>query len=143
MPITSQQAKRGAKRVFRWCFVDGRLDAGRARLAVQRIVKPPRRGYLAVLAHFHRLVKLEQAKYTARIESATVLPLHLKTRVQTQLESTYGPGITTAFTQNPGLIGGMHIQIGNDVYDGSVLSRLAALENSFGITAEWKQAREI
>jgi|GraSoiStandDraft_45_1057281.scaffolds.fasta_scaffold35174_2 F-type H+-transporting ATPase subunit delta len=143
MSMTTQQSKRGAKRVFRWCLIDGRLDERRARLAVQRIVKPSRRGYLALLAHFHRLVKLEQVKYTARIESARVLPVLLKTSVQRQLESTYGQGITTSFTQNPGLIGGMHIQIGNDVYDGSVLSRLAALEKSFGITAEWKQAREI
>jgi F-type H+-transporting ATPase subunit delta len=143
MLITAQQAKRGAKRVFRWCLVDGRLDEHRVRLALQMIVKPPRRGYLAVLTHFHRLVKLEQVKYTARIESARVLPVHMKTILKTQLESTYGPGITTSFTQNPRLIGGMHMQVGNDVYDGSVLSRLAALEKSFGITAEWKQSREI
>jgi F0F1-type ATP synthase delta subunit len=29
------------------------------------------------------------------------------------------------------LIGGMRIQVGSDVYDGSVLARLAALEKSF------------
>ena len=34
----------------------------------------------------------------------------------------------SSFVDNPALIGGMRIRIGSDVYDGSVRSRLAALE---------------
>jgi F-type H+-transporting ATPase subunit delta len=36
--------------------------------------------------------------------------------------------LDTAFAENPELIGGMRIQIGSDVYDGSVRARLKALE---------------
>jgi F-type H+-transporting ATPase subunit delta len=59
----------------------------------------------------------------------------LQARVRESLESAYGAGVTTAFVHNPALIGGMRIQIGSDVYDGSVRSKLAALERSLGIEA--------
>jgi F-type H+-transporting ATPase subunit delta len=39
--------------------------------------------------------------------------------------------LTTAFTQRPELIGGMRIQVGCDVYDGSVRAGLEALEKGF------------
>jgi len=47
------------------------------------------------------------------------------------LAQTYGHGVTASYTQNPGLIAGMRIKVGSDVYDGSVQARLAALEQSF------------
>ncbi|HVP79079.1 MAG TPA: F0F1 ATP synthase subunit delta [Thermodesulfobacteriota bacterium] len=43
----------------------------------------------------------------------------------------YGPGISASFVHNPGLIGGMRIKVGSDVYDGSVRARLAGLEKTF------------
>jgi F-type H+-transporting ATPase subunit delta len=47
------------------------------------------------------------------------------------LTHRYGPGLTTAFAERPELIGGMRIQVGCDVYDGSVRAGLEALEKSF------------
>jgi F0F1-type ATP synthase delta subunit len=34
----------------------------------------------------------------------------------------------TTFTENPTLLGGVRIQVGSDVYDGSIRARLNALE---------------
>jgi F-type H+-transporting ATPase subunit delta len=34
------------------------------------------------------------------------------------------------FAQNPALLGGIRVQVGGDVYDGSVQARLAALRES-------------
>ena len=45
----------------------------------------------------------------------------------------YGLGITTVFSIKPALIGGMRIQVGSDVYDGSVRRSLEQLKRSFGI----------
>jgi F-type H+-transporting ATPase subunit delta len=59
------------------------------------------------------------------------LPAGLQASVQAGLEHAYGQGLTTTFTENPGLIGGMRVRVGSDVYDGSVQARLAALEESF------------
>jgi F-type H+-transporting ATPase subunit delta len=128
---TSRKTKREAKRLFRFCLVNGVLDEGRTRQVVQRIIKAKRRDGLALLSHFQRLVKIECARHTAQVESAVPLPADLRAGIQAALARTYGPGISPSFAHNPGLIGGMRIKVGSDVYDGSVRARLAALEKSF------------
>jgi len=128
---TNRQTKREAKRLFRFCLVNGLLDEARTRQVVQGIVDAKRRGGLALLSHFQRLVKLDLARRTAQVESAMPLPEDLRASVQAGLARTYGPGISASFAHNPGLIGGMRIKVGSDVYDGSVRARLAALEKGF------------
>jgi F-type H+-transporting ATPase subunit delta len=132
---TTRQLKREAKQLFRLCLVDQRVDGDRVRLVVEKVLQSRRRGYLALLGHFQRLLKLEHGRHTAEIESAVPLPADLQASVRTGLEGVYGPGITALFAHNPRLIGGMRIRVGSDVYDGSVQSELAALERSFGITS--------
>jgi F-type H+-transporting ATPase subunit delta len=127
----SKQAKREAKELFRACLANGLLDEGRVRQAVQRVIEARPRGYLGILSHFQRLLKLDLERRTARIESATPLAADLQAKVQEGLSKTYGPGLATTFTQNPALIGGLRIKVGSDVYDGSVQARLAALQDSF------------
>ncbi len=128
---TSRQSKREAKRLFRFCLVNGLLDEARTRQVVQRIIDGKRRGGLALLSHFRRLVKLDHSRHTAQVESAMPLPEDLRASVQAGLARTYGPGISASFAHNPGLIGGMRIKVGSDVYDGSIRARLAALEKGF------------
>ena len=128
---TTKQTKREAKRLFRWCLVNGLLDEGRTRQVVQRMIESKRRGDLALLSHFRRLVKLEYARHTAEVESAVPVPADLRASIQAGLARVYGPGISASFTHTPELIGGMRIKIGSDVYDGSVRARLAELEKNF------------
>jgi len=127
----SKQARREAKELFRGCTVQGVLDENRVRQVVRRVVETKPRGYISILSHFARLVKLDVERRTARVESAAVLPADLQTQVQTSLASVYGRGLEVSFTQNSALIGGMRIKVGCDVFDGSVQARLAALEESF------------
>jgi F-type H+-transporting ATPase subunit delta len=128
---TTKQTKREAKRLFRLCLVNGLVDEDRTRQVVQRMIESKRRGDLALLSHFRRLVKLEYARHTAEVESAMPLPPDLRASIQAGLARVYGPGISASFAHNPGLIGGMRIKVGSDVYDGSVRARLAGLEKNF------------
>jgi F-type H+-transporting ATPase subunit delta len=127
----SKQARREAKELFRSCLAQGLLDDNKVRQAVQLVLQGKPRGYLAILSHFARLVKLDVERRTARIESAVPLPADLQAQVQTSLAGIYGRGLDISFTQNLALIGGMRIKVGCDVFDGSVQARLAALEESF------------
>lgn len=127
----SKQARRDAKQLFRSCLVDGLLNDDRVRQTLRRVIEAKPRGYLAILTHFHRLVKLDVERRTAKIESAVSLAPDLQAGVRAGLARLYGPGLDIAFTQNPALIGGLRIKIGSDVYDGSVQARLTALEESF------------
>ena len=126
----SKQARRDAKELFRACTVNGLLDENRVRQSVQQVIQLKPRGYFAILSHFQRLVKLEVARRTAKIESAVVLPDSLRESVRGNLNRVYGAGLGIAFAENPSLIGGMRVQVGSDVFDGSVQARLAALQES-------------
>jgi F-type H+-transporting ATPase subunit delta len=127
----SKLARREAKELFRCCLANGLLDDNRVRRAVQEVLAAKPRGYVAILSHFQRLVRLDIARRTARIESAVALPADLQSSVHNSLSRAYGPGLSISFSQSPSLIGGMKIKVGSDVYDGSIQARLAALQESF------------
>jgi F-type H+-transporting ATPase subunit delta len=127
----NKRARREAKELFRGCAVNGVLDENRVRQTVQHVAAAGRHDSPAILSHFCRLLKLELARRTATIESATPLPADLRVAVEAGLTRLYGPGLTTAFAYRPALVGGLRIQVGCDVYDGSVRARLDTLQESF------------
>jgi F-type H+-transporting ATPase subunit delta len=126
----SKQARRDARQLLGACMVNNALEENRARQAVSLLVKDKPRGYAAVLSQFSRLVRLETARRTARVESATLLSEQLQSELRTDLTHKYGEGLTFVFVHNPALLAGLRIQVGGDVYDGSVQGRLAALQES-------------
>jgi F-type H+-transporting ATPase subunit delta len=101
------------------------------RAAVRGIIEGKPRGYIGILEHFQRLVKLAVEQRTARVESAVPLPADLQAFLQTGLTKAYGAGLKVTFGQKPELIGGLRIKVGSDVYDGSVRAKLAALQEGF------------
>lgn len=130
----TKQIKRDAKQLFRLCLVNGLLDEDRTRAAVRRLIESKRRGYLALLLEFQRLLRLHRADHTAEVETAAPLPADLRAALQARLERVYGQDIITEFVETPALIAGMRIKVGSDVFDGSVQSELAALGQRLGIT---------
>jgi F-type H+-transporting ATPase subunit delta len=128
---TTKRARREARRLYRACVVDGLLDEGRALQVVEGVAGARRHGSLAILSHFQRLVRLDVARHRAHVESATTLPPDLRTSVEAGVARAYGPGVSTSFAENAALIGGMRVKVGSDVYDGSVLAALFALEERF------------
>ena len=126
----SKQARRDAKELFHSCHVNGVLDEAKVRQVVQQVIAAKPRGYFAILSHFQRLLKLDLDRRTARVESAVALAEPQQSAIRSNLTRRYGQDLIFAFTQNPGLIGGLRVQIGSDVFDGSVEARLAGLEAS-------------
>jgi F-type H+-transporting ATPase subunit delta len=127
----SKRARRDAKELFRACRVNGVLDEAKVRQVVPRVIAAKPRGYVAILSHFQRLVKLDLDRRTARVESPVPLAEPQQEAIRANLTRRYGSGLIFAFAQKPGLIGGLRVQVGSDVYDGSVQARLAELETSF------------
>lgn len=127
----SKQARRTGKALFRACLVEGVLDEARVRQTVARVLAQKPRSYFAILSHFQRLVKLDLERHTARVESPLPLPNDLQSRIQGNLNRLYGQGLTIRFLPKPALIGGLRVQIGSDVYDGSIQTRLRQLEVRF------------
>jgi len=128
---TSKKLRQESRRLFRNCIVNGDLDENRVRQTVRLVISEKPRGYVPILSHFTRLLKLEEDSRAARIESAAPLSPETQMQVRQQLTRRYGNRLNFIFTQNPALLGGMRVQVGGDVYDGSVESRLRALQESF------------
>jgi len=101
------------------------------REVVQKVIAAKPRGYMAVLHHFQRLVKLDLEARTARVESATPLSSAQQSELSNSLARRYGQGLQISFAHNPALIGGLRIKVGSNVIDGTVQGRLHALEDKF------------
>lgn len=127
----SKQARRDARQLLRSCFVKDVLDETHLMEVVRRIARARPRGYLAILAHFQRLVKLEMDRRAAVVESAVPLPQELASNITNNLNRLYGAGLKISFAQNPALIAGLRVKVGSDVYDGSVRARLNRLTEGF------------
>ena len=127
----TKQARRDAKQLFRSTVVNGVMDEGKVRSVVQKVLAAKPRGYLAILDHLTRLVKLEQDRRAAKVESAVALTPEQQSGVSANLQRLYGNGLNLSFHVNPALVGGLRVRVGSDVYDGSVAARLQQLEESF------------
>src|SRR4051794_5862809 len=103
----NKQARRQAKQLYRDSLVNGLLDESRALQAARLTVSAGRRNGPVTLAHFLRLVRLDCARHSARIESATTLSPDLQAGIEANLKTRYGKGLTTTFGECPALIGGV------------------------------------
>ena len=125
---SNRRTRRAARRLFRLSGPGGQVDEGRVRAIARRLTASERRGSGAVLRDYLRLVRIALERRSAVVESAVALADDIRADVTARLAGTYGAGLTTTFTVNPALLGGMRIKVGSDVYDGSVRARLAALQ---------------
>ena len=126
---STRKTKRASRKLFQLCATGGELDEGRVRMVAGRLAASPRRGAIQALMAFQRLVRLDRARHTARVESATPLGDTERATILTELARRYGPTLETAFVDNPALIGGVRITVGSDVFDGSIRARLAAIQS--------------
>ena len=127
----SKQSRRDAKQLFQSCQVDGALDEARVRQAVTLLIEKKPRGYFGTLQELQRLVKLDVNSRSALVESAVALSEAQQREVRASLGRLKGADVEVEFAENADLIGGMRVKLGDDVYDGSVKTRLSRLAESF------------
>jgi len=127
----SKQSRRDAKQLFKGCQVNGQLDEDRARKTVALLIEKKPRGYFGTLQELQRLVKLDVNSRSASVVSAVELTEGQKQNVRDSLGRMKGGDVAIEFSQNPDLIGGMRVNIGDDVYDGSMKTRLTRLGEKF------------
>ena len=125
----SRKTRRAARQLYRACLVDGLLDGGRVRTVAASLAAAKKRGALALLMDFQRLVRLDRDRHVAVVESAAPLAADDREGIRGQLARTYGANVEASFEENPALIGGMRIKVGSNVYDNSVRAKLAALSS--------------
>ena len=130
MKIT-KVANATARRIFRMCQTDGRLDEANLLKCIRKVAADKPRDYRGILSALKRLVRLEVERRHVVVESATDLDTASRDRVSTGLAAKYGSDLTYEFRVNPELLGGLKVRVGNDVFDGSVKGRLDRLAQAF------------
>ena len=126
-----REAASVARRTFRLCMEGDRLNEGRLRRAVKKISEVKPRHYQAILHDLLRLTRVELERREVTIESAAELEKKERKRVEENLRGQYGDDLNFTYKITPELVGGMRIRVGNDVWDGSLKSRLERLQNAF------------
>ena len=127
----NKQSRRDAKQLFQACQVNGALDEARVRQAVTLLIEKKPRGYFGTLQELQRLVKLDVNSRSARVESSVALSEAQQQEVRASLGRLKGADVEVEFAENADLIGGMRVKLGDDVYDGSIKTRLSRLAESF------------
>ncbi|MDB4266184.1 F0F1 ATP synthase subunit delta [bacterium] len=127
----SKVAATTARRIFRLCSQNGRMNEEHLRMAIAKLGTEKPRDYRAMLQVLRRLISAELASKQVTVESATALDAATGDQLANSLRSQYGQDLTFTFKTTPELLGGLRIRVGNDVFDGSVKSRLDRLTNAF------------
>lgn len=127
----SKSAFATARRIFRLCTTDGRMNEKNLSLVISKLAADQPRDYRGILAGLARLVRIEEARSQVVVESARFLDPATEQRLRDSLTAEYGQGLNFEFKTNPDLMGGLKVRVGDDVIDGSVQSRLKRLENAF------------
>jgi F-type H+-transporting ATPase subunit delta len=117
-----------SREMLRASFTDDRLDSGKVSSLVDSLIARRPRRYIDVLKNYRRLLRLEIEKRRAKVESASLLAPETSWQITNRLKQKYGDDLQAEFTVDPGLLGGVRIRVGSDVWDGSVRHRLERLQ---------------
>lgn len=126
----SKVATSTARRIFRLCSENGQMNEAHLRTAINKLSTEKPRDYRGILQVLRRLVQAEVASKQVTVESATALNPNTAEQLATSLRQQYGQDLVFDFKTDPELLGGLKVRVGNDVFDGSVKSRLERLANS-------------
>jgi F-type H+-transporting ATPase subunit delta len=124
----NKEIRQLSRNLVRDSYVDGALDRERISRIVRAVIERKPRNYIQLLENYQRLLRLELDKRRAMIESAAELDPEAGRQIVAGLEQNYGPGLTTEYSINRALLGGVRIRVGSDVWDSSVRNRLERLQ---------------
>lgn len=127
---TGKETRRAARKLFRDCCPDGRMNDGRVRTAVSAVIAAKPRHYRSILALIEKFVRFEIEKRTLLIESAVPMDNAQTSDIQAKVQKRFTSPLIATQKQNPRLIGGLRIKVGSDVWDGSIAARLSQLTHA-------------
>ena len=117
---TDAEGKAGLVRTL----LAGKAHPETVRLAEQAVRTPRSRRLDRVLATYLRLAAHRRDELTALVTVATPLSDQQQARLRSALERIYGTSVTLQIVLDEDVIGGIRVQVGDEVVDGTVLRRL-------------------
>jgi F-type H+-transporting ATPase subunit delta len=109
---------------------DGRVSAERVGDVLTTLEQNPPRYLRALLKQYLVYIRHELARSQAKLEYAGDISQSTLAEIQEELSSHYDRSVEVLSKENPELIAGFRVAIGDDVYDASLAGRLHALETA-------------
>jgi F-type H+-transporting ATPase subunit delta len=108
-------------------LLDGKVTQAALRLITEAVTDPRGRHLDTILDLYARLAAERRQRLIAVVRVAAALPPEQRHRLATALAAAYGHEVQVNIVLDPDVMGGMSVQIGNDLIDGTVASRLASV----------------
>lgn len=125
--LSEPQASAAAKATLAGKLVPGASEEARA-LIVQAVTQPRGIKPTRLVGRFAELAAKRQQRWIATVSVTRPLAPAQLERLQAGLNAMYGRELKVNVNVDPSLIGGIRVQIGDEVLDASVLSRLGELQ---------------
>lgn len=127
MAAHAKKAQQFARQLFKMSVVNGAVSPDRVAGVLQYIEKHKVANPLMVLKAYSRLIASELAKGEAVVEHAGAINAATLSSIAAAMTKKYSRPVTASAKPNPALLAGLRVQVGDDVYESSVASQLAAL----------------
>jgi F-type H+-transporting ATPase subunit delta len=127
MAAHAKKAQQFARQLFKMSVVNGAVSPDRVAGVLQYIEKHKVANPLMVLKAYSRLIASELAKGEAVVEHAGAINATTLSSIAAAMTKKYSRPVTASAKPNPALLAGLRVQVGDDVYESSVASQLAAL----------------
>lgn len=108
-------------------LLQGRASDATTLIVSSLVQRPRERRIRQLLIRAERIVAQERGRVVARVTAALPLSFAQSVRLREALSRKYGRDVSINTVIDPAVVGGIRVQIGDDVIDASVSSRLADL----------------
>jgi F-type H+-transporting ATPase subunit delta len=122
-----KQIQQLARQFFKLSVVDGKLSADRVAGVLEYVEKHRPAHPVAVLKAYQRLIAAEVARGQAVVEHAGAVSDATLAAITAAMTRKYSRPVTAIARQNHALLAGLRIRVGDDTYESSLASQLAAL----------------
>ena len=122
-----KQTRDFAKKLVELSMNNGEVSASNVKEVLHALSDQSPRKLKALLACYQKLIEREIAKYTAQVEHAGPISQDALDSIKSLLEENSGRKISIQTRENPDLLAGIRISLGDDVYEDSAAFRLRPL----------------
>lgn len=122
--LTDRNADRDAQATLVGQLLQGKVAAETARLARQAVIAPRGRKFDRIFRDYLDLAAKRRQQVTAVVTAAVDLDDVQRNRLAVALQRLYGKPIQLQVVIEPKVVGGIRVQVGDEVVDGTILRRL-------------------
>ena len=131
--LTDRRSDPGAKDQLVTSLLEGKAGPETVRLVRQAVRSPRGRRFDQVLESYLDIAATRREQLAATVITAVTLDDEQRRRLATALSRSYnGKQVHLNVIVDPAVLGGIRVQIGDDVVDGTILRRLEAAKRHFG-----------